>query len=89
MNRGFSSVVRVMKFHTTSPVSSGSRVPLIKFIGKRSLVPAPKAAAAAPVPVVEKKSSGLAVDIHHMHGRPSLSDLEIENVFSGGADKIW
>lgn len=89
MNKNVFAVVRVMKFHSTIPVNSGARVPLIKFIGKRSLIPAPKVVENAPVVEKEKKSSGLAVNVHHMHGRPVLSDVEIESVLSGGADKIW
>jgi hypothetical protein len=70
------------------------RTPLIKFIGKRSLVAAKQSHAAAPaaMPVDPALafSTGKGLNFYEMpagewHGRPRLYDAEIEAIESGGA----
>ena len=69
------------------------RTPLIKFIGKRSLVKGgtPTAVTARPSntsPTV-RSSSTSTVELGVMYGRPVLSDMEKEFIESGGATIIF
>lgn len=71
-----------------------NRVPLIKFIGKRSLLPKRSALAAATV--VDKTvsfSTGSGVNFFDLEGgewfgRPRLTDSEIEAIETGGASVL-
>lgn len=84
--------VRRALFHSSAITQASARVPLIKFIGKRSLVPvqAHKATAVAPPKMAPAiKSSGFAVELPTTFGRPQLTAEEIEHIESGGASKIF
>jgi hypothetical protein len=85
--------IRRALFHSTSLNQANARVPLIKFIGKRSLLSPKTHASSAPVapqivaPVA--KSSGLAINLPPSYGRPPLTAEEIEHIESGGASLIF
>ena len=76
-----------------APVAkTGARVPLIKFLGKRSLLPkaappSPVAAAAAHAHQKVVKNGGgvifTTLPTGAWHGRPEMSDAEIEAIESG------
>lgn len=82
-------------FHSSSSVQM-ARTPLIKFIGKRSLVqnkvvvnnPGPSSSMSA-APSAPVKGSGKAVFLPAAFGRVPLTEAEIEYIESGGATKIW
>lgn len=68
---------------------SGTRIPLIKFLGKRSLL-AKASAPAASAPIFRPIKEGNGVDFFTLpnsalFGRPLFSDSEIEAIESGGA----
>ena len=80
-----------------APVHSGARVPLIKFLGKRSLLPkvAPPSSTAAPVTprVAKVYKDGGGVPFHTLgggalFGRPVLSEAEIEAIESGVSPEL-
>ena len=77
------------------PAPKRGHVPLIKFLGKRSLLkkedsaPAPAAAAAAPA--VEAVPSGLAVELADLaprFGLTPITDAEMAAVESGGGSEV-
>ena len=78
----------------TAPTqASHSRTPLIKFLGKRSLIKATPAqsTAAMPYPSQAEIKDGGGVDFRTLgawFGRPQLSDREMEAIESGGASEI-
>ena len=75
------------------------RVPLIKFVGKRSLVPIAKspvgttttttAATTTATTTTTRNASSKTVQVSAMYGRPILTEEESFCVDSGGANKIW
>lgn len=84
--------------------SSGHRVPLIKFLGKRSLLKktpaaptaatsgAAAAAAGAAAARVVKEGNGedfMSMPGGAWFGRPKLSEAEMEAIESGGASELW
>ena len=83
-------MIRKVLYHTTCALLDGAkRVPLIKFVGKRSQQIAVSKSvntdlASSPNKVINNPSK-----FGPMHGRPPLLFDEISCVESGGATKLW
>lgn len=77
------------------PMKHGARVPLIKFLGKRSLLPAASVSTPTPISTANRGAymdgDGLyfnSLERGALHGRPEITDAEIEAVESGVSPEV-